>query len=89
VPRLPLASRQDILDELADIQRERDAIVGTVGDRADEQRAILDWWEQDLEEQLVEMSADPTAIHRMTEHELRAGVNEFTEDDPPPYGAAR
>jgi hypothetical protein len=56
-PRLPLASRQDILDELADIQRERDTIVGTVGDRADEQRACLDWWEQDLEEQLQEMSA--------------------------------
>lgn len=29
---------------------------------------------------------DPTAIHRMTDHELRARVNEFTEDDPPPYG---
>ena len=28
-------------------------------------------------------------VHRMTEHELRAGVNEFTEDDPPPYGAPR
>ncbi len=26
-----------------------------------------------------------TDVHRMTEHELRAGVNEFTEDDPPPY----
>ncbi len=25
-------------------------------------------------------------LQRMTEHELRAGVNEFTEDDPPPYG---
>jgi hypothetical protein len=27
-----------------------------------------------------------TDVHRMTEHELRARVNEFTEDDPPPYG---
>lgn len=25
-------------------------------------------------------------LQRMTEHELRARVNEFTEDDPPPYG---
>jgi hypothetical protein len=57
MPRLPLASRQDLLDELADIQRERDTLVGTVGDRADEQRACLDWWEQDLEEQLREMDA--------------------------------
>lgn len=24
--------------------------------------------------------------HRMTEHELRASMNEFTADDPPPYG---
>jgi hypothetical protein len=60
-PRLPLASRQDILDELADIQRERDALVGTVGDRADEQRANLDWWERDLEEQLQEMDGVPSA----------------------------
>ena len=29
-----------------------------------------------------------TDLHRMTEHELRAAVNEFTEDDPPPYGLA-
>jgi hypothetical protein len=61
LPRLPLASRQDILDELADIQRERDALVGTVGDRADEQRANLDWWERDLEEQLQEMDGVPSA----------------------------
>jgi hypothetical protein len=115
-PRLPLASRQDILDELADIRRERDTIGGNTGDRADEQRACLDWWEQDLEEQLQEMPVDltlrcPTCgrradvcfdhgdqwkkrsvdrdVHRMTEHELRASVNEFTGDDPPPYGAAR
>lgn len=28
-------------------------------------------------------------VHRMTEHELRAGVNEFTQDDPPPYTSRR
>lgn len=56
MPRLPLASRDDLLEELAEIRKERDRL-GAVGDRADEQRAILDWWEQDLEEQLQEMSA--------------------------------
>ncbi len=30
----------------------------------------------------------PSELQRMTEHELRAGVNEFTQDDPPPYGHA-
>ena len=32
---------------------------------------------------------DPAARirYRMTDHELRAAVNEFTEDDPPPYNA--
>lgn len=29
----------------------------------------------------------PPPIWRMTEPHLRAGVNEFTEDDPPPYPA--
>lgn len=57
MPRLPLASRDDLLAELAEIRRERDHL-GTVGDRADEQRANLDWWEQDLEEQLREMPGE-------------------------------
>lgn len=28
----------------------------------------------------------PPPRHGMTEAQLRAGVNEFTDDDPPPYG---
>ena len=31
----------------------------------------------------------PGELRRMTGHELRAAVNEFTQDDPPPYGAPR
>lgn len=27
----------------------------------------------------------PTSVHQMTDAQLRASVNEFTEDDPPPY----
>lgn len=27
----------------------------------------------------------PTSIHQMTDAQLRARVNEFTQDDPPPY----
>lgn len=29
---------------------------------------------------------NPNPSHRLTDEELRARVNEFTEDDPPPYG---
>ena len=29
---------------------------------------------------------EPWDTLKMTDHELRARVNEFTQDDPPPYG---
>jgi hypothetical protein len=40
-----------------------------------------------LMERVAELEHDtlPSALHAMTDAELRAGVNEFTEDDPPPY----
>lgn len=54
--RLPLASRQDILDELAEIAAARDGIRGDAcPERAAERREGLDRWERDLREQLAEM----------------------------------
>ena len=59
MPRLPLASRQDILDELAEIQRDREDTVGTVNRaRALERIKTLDLWEHDLRAQLAEMDAE-------------------------------
>lgn len=59
--RLPLASREDLLDELAEIENsiQRCELVIPVSDaaavRRDERREGLLGWRRDLEEQLAEM----------------------------------
>lgn len=58
MPRLPLASREDLEAELAEIRADLDSIVGEVcPERAEERRVVLRWWERDLQEQLAEMDA--------------------------------
>lgn len=60
MPRLPLASRDDLLDELAEIERDiqRCELVTPVSDdaavRRDERRESLLGWKRDLEDQLAE-----------------------------------
>ncbi len=49
------------------------------GDRADLCFAHGDDWKR----------RPPHSIHAMTDAQLRAAVNEFTQDDPPPYEATR